>query len=132
MRIEVTNDAWTCEEDWTQKGFAPYFNDAISYEGYCYGSHRKNLTCIDAASGEEQWHQRIFGGQMVLLPAMDAVLSLSEKGDLMVFRASPERFDELAHLPKVLKGESLNHPVIAHGKLFLRDEREAVCYALPE
>jgi outer membrane protein assembly factor BamB len=132
INVATSDGSWTGAEDWTRDGFAPYFNDAVYYNGSCYGSHRRNLECIDVATGEEQWRAREFGGQMIVLPAMDAVFSLSEKGDVMIFKASAARFEKLASIPGVLPGEPINHPVIAHGRLFLRNDVEAVCYALHE
>ena len=32
----------------------------------------------------------------------------------------------------MVKGKTWNHPVIAHGKLFVRNDEEAACYQLNE
>jgi hypothetical protein len=44
--------------------------------------------------------------------------------------ASPAKHKELATRFKALAGKTWNHPVVAHGKLFVRNSEEMACYAL--
>jgi hypothetical protein len=54
---------------------------------------------------------------------------LSERGELVLLRANPDRLEELATLP-ALTGKSWNHPVVVGDRLYLRNAEEAVCYEL--
>ena len=55
---------------------------------------------------------------------------ISEKGELVLLDANPEKHTELAKL-KALEGKTWNHPVIVGDKLYLRNDQEAACYRLP-
>ena len=67
---------------------------------------------------------------MLLLPDMDTLLLLTQKGEVVLLEATPEGHHEIAKF-KALSGKTWNHPVIAHGKLFVRNSEEAACYELP-
>src|SRR5271168_4716869 len=69
--------------------------------------------------------------QVLLLPDQDLLLIVSEKGEGALVQASPEQHKELSRMPMVT-GKTWNHPVLAHGKLFVRNDEEAACYQLNE
>lgn len=131
-RIQVLKDetGWKVEEEWTTREFRPYFNDAVHHEGFSYGFDGRLFACIDVVTGERKWKASRYGGQVLLIEDMGLILILSEKGEVILAEATPEAYNEVARF-KALDGKTWNHPVIAHGKLFLRNSYEAVCYALP-
>ena len=43
--------------------------------------------------------------------------------------ARPDKHEELCRF-KALEGKTWNHPVIAHGKLFVRNAEEIACFKL--
>ena len=56
---------------------------------------------------------------------------LSEKGEVALVKASPAGHKELGRF-KAIEGKTWNHPVVARGKLFVRNGEEAACYQLME
>ena len=130
LRVDRVARSWEVEEVWTTRRFRPYFNDFVYHEGYCYGFDGSRFTCIDAATGERKWTGAKYGGQVLLLPDMDALLVLSEKGNVVLLEATPEGHHKIAEF-KALSGKTWNHPVIAGGRLFVRNSEEAACFDLP-
>lgn len=129
VSVRQTEGAWTAQERWTTKSMRPYFNDSVYHKGYCFGFDGNRLTCLDAETGERRWSGSRCGGQVLLLTDMDMLLVLAEKGDVMLVRAMPEGPTEVARF-KALTGKTWNHPVVAHGRLLVRNAEEAACFAL--
>ena len=83
-----------------------------------------HLTCVNAATGERMWQVPRFGkGNLI---AADGKLFISTmKGELVVARASPDRYDEIGRVTVV--GSTSQAPALANGLLYLRDDAEIVC-----
>jgi outer membrane protein assembly factor BamB len=130
FRIKKDNNTWQVKEAWTTKHFRSYFNDGVFHDGYAYGFDGDRLACVDMKTGESRWTGKRFGGQVLLIVDMHVLLVLSESGDVALVEATPERFTEITQF-KALSGKTWNHPVVAHGKLFVRNAEEAACFELP-
>jgi hypothetical protein len=130
LRIFRSNGDWAVEERWTTKKYKPYFNDQILHNDHVYGYHGNRIVCVDTATGDVKWKSKRMGGQVLVLPEMDVLLCLTEKGEIVLMDATPESYNEIARM-KVIDGKTWNHPVIAHGQLFVRNSEEMACYELP-
>ena len=131
LHVTQDNDQWTAEETWYQKRFGPYFNNGITYKNYYYGYDDVRLGCIALETGERIWTGDRYGGQLLFLESMEMLLLLTEKGDLALVKTIPDQFEEVARFT-ALTGKTWNHPIIHHGKLYIRNSQEAVCFELPE
>ena len=118
---------------WETKAISPYFNDGVVHKGFLYGFNYDGfLTCVDLEDGKKKWAARGYNnGQVLLLADQDRLLVLTESGDVALLEATPERRKELCRF-SAIEGKTWNHPVIAHGKLFVRNGEEAACYQLTE
>ncbi|MEM8931505.1 MAG: PQQ-binding-like beta-propeller repeat protein, partial [Acidobacteriota bacterium] len=86
-------DAWQVEERWTSIRLKPYFNDFVVHGDQAYGFDGRILACIEIADGQRCWKGGRYGnGQLILLADQDLLLVLTEKGELALVRATPERF----------------------------------------
>lgn len=130
LRIFRSNGDWAVEERWTTKNYKPYFNDQILHNDHVYGYHGNRIVCVDTATGDVMWKSKRMGGQVLVLPEMDVLLCLTEKGEVVLMEAKPDSYNEIARM-KVIDGKTWNHPVIAHGQLFVRNSEEMACYELP-
>jgi outer membrane protein assembly factor BamB len=118
------------EEVWTSRAIRPYYNDLVVHGEHLYGFDGNFLTCVGLDDGAGKWRARGYGnGQVLLLSDQDLLLVLSEKGAVALVEASPQRHRVLGRF-QAIEGKTWNHPVVAHGKLFVRNGEEAACYAL--
>ena len=132
-RIELSwnDDRLVAEETWTSRGMNPDFNDSVAHDGYLYGFDNNIFACMDITTGEQQWRRGRYGsGQVLLLPDGNQLLVLSEQGELVLLRATPEELTELARHP-VLDGRTWNHPVVIGNRVYVRNGEEAACFELP-
>ncbi len=133
-RLHVTHagDKWGKDDVWETKDISPYYNDLVIYNDHLYGFDSSFFTCVSLADGKKKWRARGYGtGQVILLPEQGLLLVSTEKGEVALVKATPERHEELAKF-KAIDGKTWNHPVVARGKLFIRNGDEVACFQLPE
>jgi outer membrane protein assembly factor BamB len=133
-RIHLSQDGsvWKDEALWTETSIKPYFNDLVVYKDDIYGFDGPFLVCVSAENGKSRWRSRGYGnGQILLLEDQGLLLILSETGDVALVEANPQKHHQIAKF-KAIDGKTWNHPVLAHGKLFVRNGEEAACYQLVE
>jgi len=131
-RINVSRqgDAWQTKELWTSKAIKPYFNDLVVQNDHLYGIDGQIFMCVSLADGKIAWRTRGYGtGQVLLIADQNLLLILSEEGDVALVAAQPQAYKEVAKF-KAIEGKTWNHPVIAHGKLLVRNGEEVACFEL--
>jgi outer membrane protein assembly factor BamB len=130
LHVSHGKDGWTTEEVWHTKAISPYFSDLVIYGQHLYGFDGSFLVCVDVDKGRRSWKERGYGaGQVLLLDEQGVLLVLTETGDVALVAADPSRCNELARIP-ALEGKTWNHPVIAHGRLYIRNDHWMACYRL--
>lgn len=132
-RVDVTlaDTSPKIEDSWTSLEMKPDFNDYVAHKECLYGFDHNIFACVDLETGKRLWKKGRYGnGQVLLLPEADQLLVLTETGDVVVLRASPQDLEELAR-KKVLSDKTWNHPVLVRNRLYVRNGEEAVCLELP-
>jgi outer membrane protein assembly factor BamB len=130
LHFGLEGDTGGPQELWTSKAIKPYYNDLVVHRGNIYGFDGNFFTCVSLEDGKAKWRARGYGnGQVLLLADQDLLLVLSEKGEVALLEASPNGQKELGRFQAV-EGKTWNHPVVAHGNLFVRNGEEVACYRL--
>jgi outer membrane protein assembly factor BamB len=101
---------------------------------YLYGTNGAALplaalACVDFKTGEEKWTNKSVGKGSIA--AADGRLYVrGEMGAVALVDASPDGYKERGRFdqPDRSKRPAWPHPVIAHGKLYLRDDDVLLCY----
>jgi outer membrane protein assembly factor BamB len=126
--FEVTRsgDQFATKTIWENSRMKNRFTSSLLHEGHLYGLDEAILACIDAATGEQKWKGGRYGyGQPILVG--DQLIVLTEQGDIAIVRATPERHDELVRFAAI-DGKTWNHPVLANGRLLVRNLREMAAF----
>jgi len=128
--VERKDGEWTVSRKWETTALKPGFNDFVTNEGHIFGLDDGILCCLDAATGERLWKKGRFGhGQMLLAASPPRLVVVDESGEVVLLDANPKHYEELGRF-KALDDKTWNHPVLAHGCLFLRNAAEMACYRL--
>jgi outer membrane protein assembly factor BamB len=119
---------------WESKGpksvMINYWANSVAHDGHLYGmsgefSKRIDLNCVDLATGKLKWSQKGFGKAALTLAEGHLYLT-TKKGDVVLVRANPTKYEEVARLVGFL-GETRTVPTIADKRLYLRDRANIVC-----
>ena len=128
--VKQGSDGWKTDLSWESSGLKPNHNDSIIHEGHVYGFVGPRLGCIDVKDGSRKWRDARYGGFTILLADQDVLLVLSEKGELALVEAVPEKFMELARI-QAIEGKTWNHPALAGNVVLVRNAKEMSAFRLP-
>ena len=110
----------------------------ILTDGYLYGANGGNgggfLACLDFQTGKVLWDGRDSGehrppkGSVAL--ADGRLYYRTEKGAMLLIEPNPKQYVERGRFEQPDRSESpaWTHPVIANGKLYVRDQDVLLCY----
>lgn len=119
-------DEWSAREMWRTATLKSKFSSVVIRDGHAYGLDDGILTCISLADGMRRWKNGRYGyGQLILVN--DVLLIQAESGRIVLVKAQPDQFIEVAELD-ALHERTWNHPVIAGRHLLVRNDGEAACY----
>jgi hypothetical protein len=108
-----------------------HFGGPVCVDGFVYGASGDVLTCLNLLRNEVAWQNRSVG-KCTLTYAEGNLYVRGENGPVALVEATPEGYHEKGRFtpPTSGNGRAWAYPVVAAGRLFLRDEDGLVCYSL--
>ena len=126
------------EDVYTTKKMQNHHGGVILLDGYLYGANGGNeggaLVCLDFKTGDVQWNERDDKKNRApkgSLTAADGRLYYRhEKGTMTLVEPSPKEYIERGRFeqPDRSRSNAWSYPVVANGKLYLRDQDLLLCY----
>lgn len=130
VQASLQDDQLQLDEVWTSLDMKPDYNDMVVHQGFIYGFDNNIFGCISLKDGKRQWKGgRYEKGQALLLADSDLIIVVSERGELVLLRATPDKLQQLVKIP-AMKAKTWNHPVVVGNRLYVRNPEEAICYEL--
>ena len=115
---------------WESKEIAAHFNSPVAYNSLIFGIGDPGfLVCLDPATGTALWKQPGFekGG---VVAVDDTLLALAgDSGALVMVAATGQGYQELGRFTP-LGGQSWTAPIVADGKLIVRNTQALACFDL--
>lgn len=134
FKVSKSGDAFSAEQVYANKVMVNHHGGVILKDGNVYGfSDGKGWTCQDIKTGDARWQNKEKLGKGSIAGFGDRfILRSEEKGTIVLIEASPEGYKEHGRFepPDRSPKEIWPHPVVSHGKLFLRDQDVLLCYDL--
>ena len=118
----------TPREIWRNIRMKNQFTSSVLHEGHVYGLDESILACLDVETGQVKWKGGRYGYGQVLL-AGGHLIVLTEGGELVLVRATPESHQEVAR-SAALEGRTWNHPAVSDGILLVRNALEMAAFNL--
>jgi len=137
---------WSDEKKGRNKSLQTHWNTAVHHDGYLYGSSGRHtneaeLRCVELATGNVTWS--VPGLSRSSLMYVDGhFVCLTEYGELLLFKANPEKFELVSRVllrdknareipgfgaPPLLRYPAWAAPVLSHGLMYVRGENRLVC-----
>ncbi|GAB4466957.1 MAG: PQQ-like beta-propeller repeat protein [Armatimonadaceae bacterium] len=128
-KLTKNGDTFSAEQVYFTREMRNHHGGMVVVNGYLYGFDENNLTCIDFKSGKTMWTDRSVGKGSVVY-ADGHLYCRSERGPVALVEANPEKYVEKGRFeqPDRSRDPSWAYPVIANGKMYLRDQGTLLCY----
>lgn len=131
--LQISKDGsgnFSCTPVWTSTTPRTKFSSAAVFGNHAYALDEGTLACVNLADGERVWREGRYGfGQHLVVG--DHLLIQTEPGDVVLVKPNPEKLEEVARI-EALSSKTWNPPTLAGRYLLVRNDREAVCYEIPE
>lgn len=124
--VRRAGERFVAEELWKTPRLKNSLSPTVFQDGHLYGFSSGYLVCLDAATAEVAWRERVYGGSMILVDGHLLILG-AESGELRVARVSSRGYQERFKAPVFNPGAtSVTGPAFTAGRLFLRNLEELV------
>ncbi|MBP7951452.1 MAG: PQQ-binding-like beta-propeller repeat protein [Verrucomicrobiales bacterium] len=133
-----TDGTITAEELWFSRDIENHHGGVIVANGHLYGANGGNgggyLVCLDFKTGDVIWNERDSGKRRVrkgsVAMADGRIYYRTEEGDVILMEPSPKDYLERGRFtqPDRTTKPAWAHPVVANGKLYIRDQDLLLCY----
>jgi outer membrane protein assembly factor BamB len=122
-------DTTSAREVYSTRHMKNHHGGMVLVDGHLYGSDEGMLCCLDFKSGRVLWEDR-GPGKGSIAYADGRLYYRNEGGPMVLVEANPERYVEHGRFepPERSAHNAWPHPVIANGRLYLRDQDVLLCY----
>jgi outer membrane protein assembly factor BamB len=110
------------ETVWKRNTMQNHFTTSVLHEGFLYGFSDTRLRCVEFQTGEIKW-EKVGLGKGSLVVVDKHLILLGDHGQLVLARASPEKYAEISRC-QVFDKDTLTWtvPVVSAGRLFVRSQ----------
>lgn len=127
-KITAAGSTQQAEEVYFEKKMACHHGGIVKVGDYMYSNGGGALICMEFATGEIKWQNRA-SGKGSLCVADGALYLLGEGHELALADVSPTGYQERGKFKITSHGKpAWAHPVVAGGKLYIRDQESLVAY----
>jgi outer membrane protein assembly factor BamB len=125
---------FTAEQVYANNVMVNHHGGVILHGDYLYGySDGKGWVCQEFKTGKMVWSEKKLGkGSITYADGHFYLRDEGSRGTVVLIEASPEAYKEKGRFAQPDRSEknSWPHPVVAGGKLYLRDQDVLLCYDL--
>lgn len=133
FRLTSRGGQTASEVAYSTKEMKNHHGGMVALDGYLYGCDEAILTCIELRSGKIAWQNRSVGKGSLTM-ADGRLYVRSEQGPVALVEVNSQQYVEHGRFnqPERSSRPSWSHPVVAEGKLFLRDMDRLLTYDVKE
>lgn len=129
-RLSRTGETMGLEEVYFNKSMKNVHGGIVLVDGHVYGNSDPGfLVCLDLTTGKVKWQERAAGKGSIVY-ADGHLYYRDETGPMLLVEANPAKYVEKGRFdpPERSRFNAWTHPVVANGRLYLRDQDVLMCY----
>jgi outer membrane protein assembly factor BamB len=138
VKLSASGDAVTAEQVYRTRGLPNAIGGSVLIDGHLYGTTREGLVCCEFKTGEIKWKDSSVGVGAVC--SADGLLFVfGENGNVALVEVNQTTYREKGRItptdkPAHREGreKSWAYPVVANGRLYLRDKNVLWCYGVAD
>jgi outer membrane protein assembly factor BamB len=138
FKVSKTATGFAAETVWAGKQFANLHGGMVRVGGHVYGSDEKRAwKCFDFLTGKVAWESRKSGVGSVVVADGCLYCVSQDGGTVSLVEAAPKELRltgqfTLPERSQLRRSEAglWTHPVVANGRLYLRDQELLFCYSV--
>jgi outer membrane protein assembly factor BamB len=128
LKLTAQGGEVKAEEAYFSRDMMNHHGGVVLVDGYLYGFSNAILTCMEFATGKVMWRDRSVG-KGSLTYADGQLYLLGEGNTVGLAEATPQGYREKGRFTIEDQGRpSWAHPVVAGGKLYIRNQGTLTCY----
>ncbi len=122
------DNGFTAEEVFFDTKMANHHGGIVLVDGFLYGFGNGGLICMNFETGEITWQARsVSKGSLVYADGL--LYCYGEKNEMALVVANPKEYIEKGRFEVPIGDQpTWAHPVVANGRLYLRDMQYLTCY----
>jgi outer membrane protein assembly factor BamB len=126
--LELTPDG--AKEVFFGKTLMNHHGGVIRVGDYVYGTNQAGLVCVEFKTGKEKWQNRSVGKGSITAADGHLYVRGERSGAVALVEATPAAYKESGRFTPPDRSDKLAwpHPVVAGGRLYLRDKDTLLCY----
>jgi outer membrane protein assembly factor BamB len=133
VQVSAANGAAKAEEVYFKPDLPKNIGGSVLVGDYLYGTTSQSVMCVEFTTGEVKWQQRVPQAASSVCYADGCLYFHSEAGEVSLVKATPEGYQELGRFtpaegPDRGSSKAWAYPVVANGRLYIRDLGSLWCY----
>jgi outer membrane protein assembly factor BamB len=131
VRLTADGDAVRAREVYFTPHMKNHHGGVVLVGDYLYGADDALLTCLEFKTGKLKWAERRAGKGSIAY-ADGRLYYRNENGPVMLVEANPDQYVEHGRFEQPRRSDqpAWPHPVLANGRLYLRDQDRLFCYSV--
>lgn len=133
VKLKITPEGYTPEEVYFSQTLPKAIGGVVLVDGHMYGTSG-GLMCVDFKTGDVKWENRSVGAGGILFADGRLYVHGENNREVALVEATPKEYREHGKFTppgepqRPDKAKAWAYPVVANGRLYLRDQNMLWCY----
>jgi len=131
FKISGGGDKFSASQEYANTDMKNHHGGVVRVGDHVYGTNDPGiLTCMELKTGKVVWQNRSVGKGPITCADGKLYLRSEGSGTVALVAADPSGYKELGKIeqPERTRHKAWAHPVVANGRLYLRDQNNLFCF----